>query len=89
MRSGAGWPTGLTAPRVLRSGAARFVDVKPEPMQRFRAELAERLGESIWAAGCSSWYQTEAGVQTNNWPGPALEYERRTRQINLADFETG
>ena len=79
----------LSAISVLRSGAARFVDVKPEPMQRFRAELAERLGESIWAAGCSSWYQTEAGVQTNNWPGPALEYERRTRQINLADFETG
>lgn len=78
----------LSAVGVLRRGEARTLDVKTDRAERFQAELRARLGESVWAAGCTSWYQNEAGVQTNNWPGPAREYQRRSRRIDLRDFET-
>lgn len=78
----------LSAIEVLRTGAVRVLDVQSAPTQRFQAELDTRLAASVWAAGCASWYQSGTGVQTNNWPGPAREYRRRTRHINLADFET-
>jgi hypothetical protein len=36
--------------------------------------------------GCDSWYLTEEGINTNNWPGPWLEFRRRTRRIEPSEF---
>lgn len=79
----------LSALDALRTGGLRYLDVKEEPRERFRQELEQRLRGSVWSAGCTSWYKSESGVQTNNWPGPTWEYRRRTRRINLQDYETG
>ena len=53
---------------------------------RFNAELQRRLAGTVWTAGCSNWYVTESGKVTNNWPGVAFEYRRRTRRFRIADY---
>ena len=54
---------------------------------RFNAELQRRLPRTVWATGCTSWYQARDGRITTLWPGSTLEYRRRTRRVPEHDFE--
>lgn len=65
---------------------ARYLDVRPEAQESFNSEIQELLEGSVWQAGCHSWYVTESGKNTNNWPGLTFEYRRRTRRPDLADY---
>jgi cation diffusion facilitator CzcD-associated flavoprotein CzcO len=73
------------AGKLARSGA-RYMDVRPEVQDRFNSDLQRRLADTVWAAGCASWYVTESGKVTNNWPGFTFEYRRRTRRPDPAHF---
>ena len=78
----------IDAIRRLRAGGARYIDLRSAAQDAWRREIAERSSISVWnSGGCSSWYLNEAGENTNNWPGPWLEFRRRTRRIDPADYE--
>ena len=64
----------------------RWMDVRPEAQAEFVAEVERRLRGTVWTASCNSWYRTESGRVTNNWPGPLREYQRRTRRPEPDDF---
>ena len=70
---------------VRERGASR-IEVRPEAFETFNREMQERLADSVWAAGCSSWYKTDGGRVTNNWPGFANEYWRATRRPDFAQY---
>ena len=77
----------MDAVRRLRERNLRWIDLKPEVMDRWQAEIEERSRDTVWVkGGCTSWYTNAAGHNTNNWPGPWLEYRRRTRRINPGDY---
>ncbi|HEX8053438.1 MAG TPA: NAD(P)/FAD-dependent oxidoreductase [Thermoleophilaceae bacterium] len=76
----------VEAVRDLGSSGARWMDVRGDVQSAFNREVQERLGDSVWAAGCNSWYRTESGRVTNNWAGFVTEYKRRTRRPDPADF---
>jgi cation diffusion facilitator CzcD-associated flavoprotein CzcO len=71
----------------LRRTGARWMDVRGEVQDEFNREVQERLGDTVWTAGCNSWYRNEHGKVTNNWAGFVTEYRRRTRRPDPADFE--
>lgn len=49
---------------------------------------AERSAKSGWTqGGCQTWYVTKDGINTNNWPGPWLEYKRRTLRVNPDEYQ--
>jgi len=73
--------------RLRRIGAP--LSVRPEVQQAFDREMQSRLSTSVWQTGCNNWYIDEHGRNTNNWPGFTLEYRRRTRRVDLADYEIG
>ena len=75
------------AVRVLASGQAEQLEVKREAHDAFVREMDTRLADSVWV-GCSSWYMTEEGRITNNWPGSQREYKRRTATVALSDYST-
>jgi cation diffusion facilitator CzcD-associated flavoprotein CzcO len=78
----------LDAIRRLRASGSRFLDLRPEVQSAWRREIAERSERSVWrAGGCTSWYLNADGQNTNNWPGPWLEYRRRTKQLDPAEYE--
>jgi cation diffusion facilitator CzcD-associated flavoprotein CzcO len=72
----------------LRSRDA-WLDVKREAMTASNAALEDRLGRTVWMTGCHSWYKTEAGKVTNNWPGFAFQYWLATRNPRFEDFSWG
>lgn len=64
------------------------VEVRPEVADRFDAEVQSRLASSAWN-GCRSWYRSDSGRVTTNWPGLVSEYDRRTRTLDLTDYRVG
>jgi cation diffusion facilitator CzcD-associated flavoprotein CzcO len=76
----------LDAVRKLRSHGG-WLSVRPEVQASFDREIQDRLSTSVWQTGCNNWYVDEHGRNTNNWPGFTLEYRRRTKRLDLADYE--
>jgi cation diffusion facilitator CzcD-associated flavoprotein CzcO len=68
----------LDAIRRLRANGSRFLDLRPEVQSAWRREISERS---------ERWYLNSAGQNTNNWPGPWLEFRRRTKRIDPAEYE--
>ena len=60
-------------------------DLKPDVLARWHREMEERSATTQWMTGGDNWYVNN-GVNTNNWPGPWLEYRRRTHRLNPADY---
>jgi cation diffusion facilitator CzcD-associated flavoprotein CzcO len=69
---------------LLASGVSTL-DVRPEVARRFDKEVQERLAHTAWSS-CRSWYRTENGRVSTNWPGLVSEYNRRTRTLTPEDF---
>ncbi|GAA1481346.1 NAD(P)/FAD-dependent oxidoreductase [Gordonia sinesedis] len=72
----------------LAEGDIRSLDVLPEAQSAFNETIQRRVQDTVWAAGCHSWYQTDSGKNTNNWPGFTVGYRQRTRRLDPADFRT-
>ena len=63
-----------------------LLSVRPEVQRAYDSEIQRRLSTSVWQTGCNNWYVDEHGRNTNNWPGFTVEYRRRTRRLDPADF---
>jgi cation diffusion facilitator CzcD-associated flavoprotein CzcO len=75
------------AVELLANNEATQLEVRREAHETFKRELQHRLKESVWAS-CTSWYVTEAGRVTNNWPGTFEEYRQRAGRVNLTHYWT-
>ena len=64
-----------------------WVDVRPDVQQDYNDELQRQLAGTTWEAGCTSWYRTAGGKNTNNWPGYTFEYRRRTRFFDPGNYD--
>jgi hypothetical protein len=72
--------------RLARQPTAAL-DVRPEAMARYNAELQRDIKKTAWDAGCTSWYKTASGKITNNWSGFTVQYWWRTRKPEPVAFE--
>ncbi|GLW07788.1 4-hydroxyacetophenone monooxygenase [Microtetraspora sp. NBRC 13810] len=55
------------------------IEVRQAALAAWRRRLEQAMGDMIWQDGCQSWYQTESGRITTNWPGSTTLYRRLTR----------
>ena len=74
------------AVQLLARGDLIEIEVREDVSTRFDHEVQDRLAHSVWASGCASWYQTESGRVTTNWPGTVQEYRERTRTFQPGDY---
>jgi cation diffusion facilitator CzcD-associated flavoprotein CzcO len=58
------------------------VVVDPGTVDRFDEEIQEKLGRTVWATGCSSWYLDASGRNTTLWPDFTWKYRQRTRRFD-------
>lgn len=68
---------------------ASVLEVRADVQRRFNDDLQRRLGGSIWATGCHSWYQHRSGKITALWPGFTFDFWRRTRAFDPAHYTLG
>ncbi len=73
--------------RTIRDEGLAWVDVLPSAQSEFNRKVEEMMAGSVWKAGCRSWYKTESGKVTNNWPGFTARYWLDTRKPDRAAFE--
>jgi len=76
----------LDAIQTLTKKGLRYTDLRPDVQNDFNKDIQNRMKSTIWAQGCTSWYQTADGKNTNNWPGFTLEYRKRTRKFDLGSY---
>jgi cation diffusion facilitator CzcD-associated flavoprotein CzcO len=79
-----GWV--VQAVRALAGGTARRLEVRPEVAEAFDRWVQERVGHTVFAGGCRSWYLTASGRNTQNWPASTLTFRRRLRRLRLEEF---
>ncbi|ABC31055.1 predicted flavoprotein involved in K+ transport [Hahella chejuensis KCTC 2396] len=77
----------LDAMNKARELGVRQIHLRSRAQRLFNESLQHRLQRSVWKSGCQSWYQTKSGKITTLWPGFTVEYRRRTRKVNEADYE--
>ena len=61
------------------------VEVRDDVQRAFNDDLQRRLGGTVFAGGCRSWYLTADGRNTQNWPGTTVEFRLRTRRVRPSD----
>lgn len=70
----------------LKSKKADYLDVKKQAQDGFVDEIQEQLKGTVWASGCSSWYQQADGKNTALWPFSTWRYWLRTRKLKTQDY---
>jgi cation diffusion facilitator CzcD-associated flavoprotein CzcO len=75
--------------KLMQRGGVTAVDLKPQRLESFVAEMRARLPNTVWeSGGCKSWYQdSRSGETPAVWPGSVVEYQRRTRTAFAEDYE--
>ena len=58
------------------------VVVDPAAVDRFDEEVQQKMGHTVWASGCSSWYLDASGRNTTLWPDFTWRYRQRTRRFD-------
>ncbi|PCI41370.1 MAG: 4-hydroxyacetophenone monooxygenase [Moraxellaceae bacterium] len=72
--------------KTLNEKNLKYLDVRYDVQQRHNQNLQQDLSKRVWASDCSSWYKTETGKITNNWPNTTVNYWWRTRRPNWLDY---
>jgi cation diffusion facilitator CzcD-associated flavoprotein CzcO len=73
--------------RAMKDREARVIDVRPDVLARWGAEVQAKAAPTVWnSGGCSSWYLDEAGRNTTLWPDYTFRFVRRTRNFNPDDY---
>jgi hypothetical protein len=55
--------------KLMRRNGAHSIEARPEEQARFNARLQQRMGRTVYASGCKSWYLDESGKGTILWRG--------------------
>jgi cation diffusion facilitator CzcD-associated flavoprotein CzcO len=68
-----------------RDGLTAF-DVRPQAMTEYNRGIQAAVHQTVWEAGCRSWYKTSSGKVTNNWPKTTAAYWYTMRTTGLGAF---
>jgi cation diffusion facilitator CzcD-associated flavoprotein CzcO len=77
----------IDAIRTMDERGIETVEVRPEAVEAFNAELEEMLQGTVWASGCSSWYLDASGRNTTLWPDFTFRFRERTRHFDADSYE--
>ena len=76
----------MSALEYLRENTGSL-NVKAAVQQRYNRKLQQKLKNTVWLAGCHSWYLNEHGKNVNNWPGFTFRFRTLTRKMKATDYE--
>ncbi len=73
--------------RLVREDLA-WIDVRPEPMERYNDELQQAISSiEVWQADCNGYYRTPGGRVVTQWPYSMSEFRDRTATPEADAFE--
>jgi cation diffusion facilitator CzcD-associated flavoprotein CzcO len=73
--------------RIVREGLA-WIDVRPEPMAAYNAEIQREIGAiEAWQAGCTDYYRAPSGRIVTQWPRSMSALEQALSGLDEACYE--
>jgi len=72
---------------VMDKKRIKSLNVKEHIQNNYNRRLQEKVKKTVWDQNCDSWYKTESGKNTNNWPGFTFIYRLLTRRIDLNQYD--
>ncbi|MFT6045857.1 MAG: cation diffusion facilitator CzcD-associated flavoprotein CzcO [Arenicella sp.] len=72
---------------IRATGQDQLISVRPEVQQVFNKQLQADLQQTVWAGDCKSWYKTESGHITVNYPHPGATMVRDTCKPDYSAFQ--
>lgn len=71
--------------KVERHGLAS-VEVRPEALARFNADLDRKMAKTVWMkGGCDSWYIDASGRNSTLWPDWTFAHAKMTSEFDLSE----
>lgn len=70
----------------MQRAGSEAVEPTAEATAAFIADIDAAAQRTVWAEDCHSWYKTESGRITNNWPEHTTRYRRRLRAPELSEW---
>ncbi|MDB5987471.1 MAG: NAD(P)/FAD-dependent oxidoreductase [Nevskia sp.] len=74
------------AAALLRDEALSTIDVLPQAEREFIDQLRSASKDSVYEAGCHSWYLSADGRNINNWIGYMSDYRRAVRALDRRHY---
>jgi cation diffusion facilitator CzcD-associated flavoprotein CzcO len=75
--------------KLMKKQNADYVDVRADVQTAFNEKVQKSLDGTVWATGCTSWYQQDGGKNFAIWPGYTWRYWLETRKVNTNDYVFG
>ncbi len=73
--------------RALRTRGASVIELRPDVLARWSAEVGRKAASTVWnSGGCSSWYLDDKGRNTTLWPDYSFRFVRRARSFAPSDY---
>lgn len=76
----------LSAIKYQEKGGFRSIDVLATPQRAFNENIQTKIKNTVWNQGCHSWYITDEGKNTVNWPTFTFNYRRMTSEFHPNDY---
>ncbi len=74
--------------KMLFEGEQRALEPKRDVHDAYNERIDADNKLRAWGASTvNAWYKSESGRVSQNWPYNLIEYWRRTREPNAADYE--
>jgi 4-hydroxyacetophenone monooxygenase len=78
----------MDAIKNILEGDHRALEVRADVHDAYNEAIdAENLRMAWGVSTVNSWYKSESGRVAQNWPFPLLEFWKRTREVDPADYE--
>ena len=68
---------------------APSLEVKREVQDAYNADIQRRMRGTVWATGCSSWYQDARGKNVSLWPGFTFAFRKQTARFDEENYTKG
>lgn len=72
---------------IRETGRDQLISVRPDVQQAFNDDLQADLQNTVWAGSCKSWYKTESGHITTNYPYTAARMIFDTCKPDFSEFD--
>jgi cation diffusion facilitator CzcD-associated flavoprotein CzcO len=73
----------------MKARGADYVVVSEGAQRTFNEELQAAIKNTVWASGCTSWYQQDDGKNFALWPYSTWKFWLRTRKLDLGAYVFG
>jgi cation diffusion facilitator CzcD-associated flavoprotein CzcO len=77
----------VDAVRTMRAHEYGAVEVTPEAVKGYNADVQRRMKRTVWSTGgCASWYLDSHGKNTTLWPRTTFAFRGQTERFDVAAY---